>query len=68
MNDIKDTYFVVYNPKNIMYFTNEAPFTGYINSGYHIVPYVTDYVKELYKGTYLQCMIVFQGLVSFSIN
>jgi hypothetical protein len=67
-NGLEDTYFVIYNPKNIMYFTDEAPFMGFVKSGYYIVPYVTHDAKMLFKGSYLQCMLVWNGLNSFNLN
>lgn len=67
-NDPEDTYFVVYNPKNIMYFTDESPFYNLMKSGYYIVPYVTYDAKMLFKGSYLQCMIVWNELNTFNLN
>jgi hypothetical protein len=63
--------FVIYSPDNIAFSIKEEPFVGLIRSGYQIVPYIfysASGVKELFKGNYLQCLIVLNGLNSFSLN
>jgi hypothetical protein len=48
-----------------------TPFSGFMTAGYHIVsyiPYGMTYSKELYKGSYFQCLLVLHSLNSFSLN
>jgi hypothetical protein len=63
--------FVIYSPNSIAFPIKEEPFVVVIRSGYQIVPYIyysASKIKELFKGNYLQCLIVLNGLNSFSLN
>lgn len=68
MNYTPDTYFVVYNSKPIKSFIDYPPFIVTLEAGYFIVPYVTDYMKQVFKGSYLECLKVWSSISAFGIN
>lgn len=68
MNTNDDTYFVVYNPKNIIYFTDYEPYTEVIPVGYYMAYWVTPEQKMLFKGNYMQCRMILNSLQMFGTN
>ena len=64
----EDTYFVVYNPSNKIYFTDYEPYTELVPAGYYMAYWVNPEQKLVYKGSYINCRRILETLVTFGLN
>lgn len=64
----EDTFFVLYNPVNRIYFTDYEPYTQIVPAGYYMAYWVEPEQKLVFKGSYIQCRRILNALVTFGVN